>query len=184
MHFADHAQMIGSQNRALIGSDIDPEAIFDVAGNKLKGSEVKRDLNNYFAQLVKNSFEDFKKEFLLDEAARTKSIISKIKNSDLKTVKARLQSMVANYDMNESLYKLILSKIEDKLVDDITLSEEEVKNILNTIDMSISNIEKNVKLSKLLQQSIMSDAKYSSDLLQIVDLNDDGEFNLPLFDPG
>ena len=49
--------------------------------------------------------------------------------------------------------------------------------------MSISNIEKNVKLSKLLQQSIMSDAKYSSDLLQIVDLNDDGEFNLPLFDP-
>lgn len=182
-HFESHEQMMGSQNRALICSDIDPEAIFDVAGNKLKGSEVKRDLNNYFAQLVKNSFEDFKKEFLLDEAARTKSIISKIKNSDLKTVKARLQSMVANYDMNESLYKLILSKIEDKLVDDRTLSEEEVKNILNTIDMSISNIEKNVKLSKLLQQAIMSDAKYSSDLLQIVDLNDDGEFNLPLFDP-
>jgi len=76
-------------------------------------------------------------------------------------------------EAKQEYFNLLSKSIEDscrKLVKELNL---------DTADVRLQNIA----ISRLLKKQILEDARFGSDLLWAVDVNNNGDFNLPLSDP-
>lgn len=91
--------------------------------------------------------------------------------SDGVTVKVK-DKLYSREDLHKEYFSLIADNIKE--------SYEQLKRDLN---LKGTRLEQNEALSKLLQETILKDQRYGSDLLRACSLDSNGEFVIPLSDP-
>ena len=85
----------------------------------------------------------------------------------------RVPETISVEEAKNRYYQAITDNIHDSL-----------KEIINRFNLNSGNTKlRNIALSRILQQEIIKDARYGTDLLWACSVNKNGEFNIPLSDP-
>lgn len=178
-HFIDHEQLYGSQIRILGFSDIRKDAVF--SGNR-SGSEIQKRAQDLVAANINASLKELEYDLMLNTdllKEKLTNIIEKAKKSkDTDPIEYLKKSL-------DSLYKN--NKLTAKKANDIANAfdtNKSAKEILDSVDLTISEREKNEAISKELESAIKRDVKYGPDLLRACKINSEtGRFEIPLSDP-
>lgn len=188
-HFQDHEQPMGSQIRILDVADIEDtnEEIYEYKGEKISGKKLRRIYFELQSQNIEESIKELEKEFLLNTKVRKEAIAESLfrsRNDETKLKKA-LRTLTRDTLLPKGAMESILKYKEDiSKVSSVKDMMKKLDNIASTegINLEISRKERNYVLSNLLQKEILNDQRYGYDMLEAVQLNNEGEFNIPLND--
>ena len=148
--------------------------------NADKSASSDNDNDRYNEQYVHTiSFEDYgiQQEVPAHMADHKQAMGSQVRILSVSDIseKASFNIKGETYDRNKlqkEYFELIAENIKDSF-----------RQLEKDLGLSGSRLEKNLKMSALLQEAILKDQRYGSDLLRACSLDENGEFIIPLNDP-
>ena len=148
--------------------------------NKNRQGSSDNDMDRYNEQYVHTiSFEDYgiQQEVPAHMADHKQAMGSQVRILSVSDISENARFTIRGEEYNRNrLHKEYFDLIAENIKD----SYEQLKRDLG---LSGSRVEQNEKLSALLQETILKDQRYGSDMLKACSLDENGEFIIPLSDP-